>query len=97
MTDNQSRTALRVRIHGRVQGVWYRAWTAEEAGRLGLHGWVRNRKDGTVEALFVGPEADVNTMLVKCHDGPPAAEVEKVETFPAEGIVPRRFDVKPTV
>ncbi|TNE63312.1 MAG: acylphosphatase [Alphaproteobacteria bacterium] len=91
------RTAIRARIHGKVQGVWYRGWTEEQANRLGLFGWVRNREDGTVEALFVGPDAAVKTMLVMCHDGPPAAVVDKVETEPADGIVPRRFEVKPTV
>ena len=48
-------TALRVVIEGRVQGVWFRAWTVEAASGRGLDGWVRNRRDGTVEALFAGP------------------------------------------
>lgn len=93
----QGRIAIKVRIHGKVQGVWYRGWTEGEANRLGLHGWVRNRIDGTVEALFVGDDTQIETMLALCHEGPPAARVEKVVTEPAQGIAPARFDVKPTV
>ncbi|WCL55669.1 acylphosphatase [Gimibacter soli] len=91
------RTAIKVRIHGKVQGVWYRGWTEGEANRLGLHGWVRNRIDGTVEALFVGDGPQVEAMLALCREGPPAAKVEKLVTEPARGITPARFDVKPTV
>ncbi|MBT6510918.1 MAG: acylphosphatase, partial [Rhodospirillaceae bacterium] len=50
----QHERKVRVCITGRVQGVWYRAWTTEEASELGLDGWVRNRRDGTVEAVFAG-------------------------------------------
>ncbi len=91
------RKAVRARIYGKVQGVWYRGWTEGEAKKLGLIGWVRNREDGTVEALFVGPEAAVEAMLARCQDGPPAAAVERVETEPARGLTPSRFDIKPTV
>lgn len=91
------RKAVRARICGKVQGVWYRGWTEGEAKALGLIGWVRNREDGSVEALFVGPEAAVDAMLVRCQDGPPAAVVERVETEPARGLTPNRFDIKPTV
>ncbi|MBB4633729.1 acylphosphatase [Sphingosinicella soli] len=94
MTD---RIARRLRIHGRVQGVWYRAWTLETAQRLGLDGWVRNRIDGTVEALAVGAPDAVDKLITACHAGPPAAKVERVEVEAAEGIVPRGFTKKPTV
>lgn len=67
-------------IRGRVQGVWYRSWTVQEATRRGLSGWVRNRMDGTVEALFHGPGADVDDMLAACRQGPPAAWVETIIT-----------------
>lgn len=70
--------AMRVRIEGRVQGVWFRAWTVKEACARGLRGWVRNRRDGAVEALFAGPEADVRAMITLCWDGPPAARVVSV-------------------
>jgi len=69
---------VQVRIYGRVQGVWFRGWTVAEATTLGLRGWVRNRADGSVEALFVGPPVDVETMISKCGDGPPGARVDEV-------------------
>lgn len=91
------RTALRARIHGRVQGVGYRAWVEREALALRLAGWVRNREDGTVEALFIGNRRPVETMLERCRKGPPLAKVERIETEPAQGIAPDRFEVMPTV
>lgn len=97
MSDATKWIAVRARIYGKVQGVWYRGWTDEEAKRLGLHGWVRNRLDGTVEALFYGHAEDVNVMLEMCLSGPPAADVDRVEKEPAQGMVPHRFEVKPTV
>ncbi len=68
-----------VRVHGRVQGVFYRAWTQRTAQSLGLAGWVRNRRDGTVEALLCGPRTAVEEMLKRMHDGPPAAQVDRVD------------------
>jgi acylphosphatase len=94
MTD---RVARRLRIHGRVQGVWFRAWTLETAQGLDLDGWVRNRTDGTVEALAVGSADAVEKLIAACHEGPPAAKVERVEVEEAQGIVPRGFSKKPTV
>ena len=76
--------ATRVRIEGRVQGVWFRGWTIETATSLGLAGWVRNRSDGSVEALFVGPEEAVDAMIEACHRGPPAARVTAVRRSPAD-------------
>lgn len=76
------RKAVRVRLHGRVQGVFFRAWTTEEANRRGLSGWVRNRADGTVEAVFSGPAERVDDMIAACHEGPPHAAVSRVETAP---------------
>ena len=90
-------TAIRVRITGRVQGVWYRGWTVDHARRLGLSGWVRNRRDGSVEAVFAGPEEAVRAMIELCRQGPPAALVhdvaEQIETEP----VPAGFRQAPTV
>ena len=60
-----------VRVEGRVQGVWFRAWTKEEAEALGLSGWVRNEPDGSVAAVLSGPEARVREMLAALHRGPP--------------------------
>lgn len=70
---------VQVVITGRVQGVGFRASCQRQAIGLGLTGWVRNRWDGTVEALFEGPEAAVDAMLAWCHDGPPMAYVTGVE------------------
>jgi acylphosphatase len=72
-------TICRVVIRGRVQRVGYRAWTEMTALELGLEGWVRNRSDGTVEALFAGPSDEVAAMLDACRQGPPGARVEAVE------------------
>ena len=89
------RTA-RVRIEGRVQGVSYRYWTVEEARVLGLAGWVRNRRDGSVEALFSGAAERVAEMLVRCHDGPAAAAVTSVDVLEEGGAAPDGFDMLPT-
>lgn len=70
--------AVRVRVIGKVQGVWFRAWTVTEATRRSLDGWVRNRRDGSVEALFSGPTAVVDDMVAACRHGPPAARVTDV-------------------
>jgi acylphosphatase len=69
----------RVVIRGRVQRVGYRAWTEYTALELGLEGWVRNRNDGSVEALFAGPANDVAAMLEACRLGPPGARVEAID------------------
>src|SRR5215475_3647190 len=72
-------TICRVVIRGRVQGVGYRAWTEYTALDLGLEGWVRNRRDGTVEALFAGPREVVEAMLKACREGPPGARVATID------------------
>lgn len=73
-----SEICVHVKIEGRVQGVWYRSWTLKTASGLGLSGWVRNRKDGSVEAVFSGPRSLVNQMISNCHEGPAAASVDDV-------------------
>ncbi len=83
-----------VRITGRVQGVFYRGWTRDRAPELGLRGWVRNRDDGSVEALVAGPEDAVGRLIGAMRDGPGAARVNDVswsETAPfaGEGFVIR--------
>ena len=70
--------ARRVLIHGRVQGVGYRDWMLRQAERLGVHGWVRNRTDGAVEALVAGEEAAVQALLSACRRGPPLARVDDI-------------------
>lgn len=90
--------ALKLRIHGKVQGVYYRDWTVQAATALGVDGWVRNREDGTVEALVVGDEASLRELIERCHQGPERAEVERIDEEPAQGIIPRgEFVRKPTV
>jgi acylphosphatase len=83
--------AVRVRIEGKVQNVWYRAWTTEEATRKGLRGWVRNRGDGTVEALFIGPDDAVTGMVTACRVGPPDARVTNVIEYPARDDGSKNF------
>ncbi|QLH72197.1 acylphosphatase [Rhodopseudomonas palustris] len=67
-----------VTIRGRVQGVGYRAWLAMTAQANGLEGWVRNRRDGSVEALLGGDQTVVADMIAACHRGPSAARVDAV-------------------
>lgn len=86
------RGAAQVRIYGRVQGVWFRGWTVKSAIGLGLSGWVRNRSDGSVEALFIGPPADVETMIAKCREGPPAARVDELVRAPRVSELPEKID-----
>lgn len=88
---------VHVRVHGRVQGVYYRASAQEEAQRLGLLGWVRNRADGTVEAAAEGEDAAVESFLAWCRRGPENARVDDVEV---ERLAPigteTEFTVRPT-
>jgi acylphosphatase len=82
-----------VRIEGRVQGVYYRAWTERTARELGLDGTVRNANDGSVEAVFSGPANKVAEMLRLCAEGPPDARVTKVTVIQEGGSAPRGFKV----
>lgn len=86
-TQESPEIAVKVRIRGHVQGVWFRAWTVEQASKRRLRGWVRNRRDSSVEALFVGPAATVDDMIAACWDGPPSARVEAVDPEPAKPSV----------
>lgn len=88
---------VRVSIEGRVQGVGYRAWVADTAIAMGLTGWVRNRRDGSVEAVFRGADADVARMLRACEEGPPAARVERVVAHDHEEGQLSAFKVRATV
>ncbi len=89
--------ACRLRIHGRVQGVGYRAWVQNMAATIGIDGFVRNRLDGSVEILACGVVAHVDALIAACHDGPPAAAVTQIDVEPARGITPTGFLCKPTV
>src|ERR1700733_5144293 len=70
---------FQVVIRGGVQGVGFRAWAEVTALELGVQGWVRNNRDGSVEALLAGPEEVVLTMIELCRDGPPGAHVEAID------------------
>jgi acylphosphatase len=79
---------VRLRISGRVQGVAYRAWAERQASLLFVSGWVRNRRDGSVEAVLSGPEGAVQEMIERCRRGPPLARVaavtEQIEASPPD-------------
>jgi acylphosphatase len=92
---------IRAVIRGRVQGVGYRAWIHHQAELRGLQGWVRNRRDGSVEALFSGPAETVRAMLEVSRQGPAYARVDAVETSDPEQaalaqLTSGRFNVLPT-
>ena len=88
--------AVQVIVSGTVQGVGFRAFVEREARALGLDGWVRNRRDGTVEAVLAGGESPVEQMLAILRLGPPASEVEAVHALPHEGEIAPGFIVKAT-
>jgi acylphosphatase len=75
----EKRAIRRVTIRGRVQGVGFRAWAEHEAGRRALEGWARNRRDGSVEAVFAGPPATVADMIEACRRGPPMSRVDALD------------------
>ncbi len=74
-----SQKTVRLEVYGKVQGVFFRATTREEATTRGVCGWVRNRRDGSVEAVMQGPEEAVDAMVEWAHRGSPAAKVQRVE------------------
>lgn len=91
------RRAVILRIEGRVQGVGYRWWAAAEARRLGVSGWVRNRAEGWVELLAVGPADAVDALVRACADGPPAARVTAVTPAEAADEGAEGFEERATV
>lgn len=88
--------SIHVTISGRVQGVSYRAWTVRNANKLGVSGWVRNRIDGTVEAVFLGDGPDVDALLAECHKGPLPAKVDDIAVTDWDGDVEPGFTRLPT-
>jgi acylphosphatase len=88
--------AVRFLVHGRVQGVGFRWWVWRQAGRLGLRGLARNLGDGSVEVIADGSESALADLERALAQGPPAAQVERVEKFqvPHEVTIPNDFDIK---
>jgi acylphosphatase len=90
------RATKRLRIHGRVQGVWFRESMRQEAQRLGITGWVRNRMDGTVEALVQGDAMSVEAMVAWARRGPRDAQVRRVEVDDGPDEIFASFEKYPT-
>ena len=97
MTGNVQ--TIRVMIVGDAQGVWFRKRTVKTARSLGLGGWVRNRRNGAVEAVFSGSNSDVKMkiMLERCHDGPSAARIDSVTVVAWDDRAEFEFRQLPTV
>ena len=93
MTASRS---VHIRIDGRVQGVSFRDWMVRTARALGLTGWVRNRRDGSVEAVISGAPQSVEDMLARCRQGPPAARVEEIVVLSEEHAPSPTFEIRPT-
>ena len=96
MSDDEL-THLRLRIEGKVQGIGYRDYLVGEATRLGVDGWIRNRSDGTVEALVSGANKAVEALVGLCMRGSPGATVRDVELHKAEPATEKGFRRRPTV
>jgi acylphosphatase len=87
---------VHVRIEGRVQGVSFRDWMQSQARSLGLTGWVRNRRDNSVEAKISGDPALVDAMLTRCRQGPPAARVGNLAILCEPDETFADFEIRPT-
>jgi acylphosphatase len=93
---SENKRTVHVRIEGRVQGVGYRAFVETRAAELGLTGWVRNRRDGSVEAVLQGSPDAIEAVLDACRAGPPASRVARLDII-GEGVGAfDGFDVLPT-
>jgi len=95
--NDEDLTHLRLKIEGFVQAVGYRNFVIAEATKLGLNGWVRNRSDGTVEALVSGPNPAVEAIVALCMKGPPGSTVRNVELHKAEPPAEAGFKRRPAV
>lgn len=95
--EGHGHVARRIHVKGRVQGVFFRAWLIEQATGLGLDGWVRNRHDGSVEAVAAGSADKVEELIARCHRGSPASRVDAVNIEDTPGVVAQGFVQKPTV
>jgi acylphosphatase len=91
-----ARLVARLIVTGRVQGVGYRWWAQGQARALGLDGWVRNLRDGSVELLAAGTPEAIDRLVRACHGGPPAAMVDAVQRFEADDEGLAGFKERPT-
>lgn len=89
-----ARVGRHVHVTGRVQGVFFRAWTQEQANGLGVAGWVRNCPDGSVEAHLAGEESAIQLLVERLHDGPPSAVVDRVDVIEADPEPGGSFEVR---
>ncbi len=97
MSDDTEITTLRLRIEGFVQAVGYRNFVIDEARRLGVEGWIRNRSDGTVEALASGDTKTVEAFVAVCMRGPPGCRVKNIDLHPADAPAERGFHRRSSV
>jgi acylphosphatase len=97
MTDNDDLTSLRLKVEGFVQAVGFRNFAIEEATKLGLDGWVRNRADGTVEILISGPTKAVETFVAASMRGPNGSRIKNVELHNAEPPTEKGFQRRPSL
>lgn len=88
--------AIRIVVRGRVQGVGFRAFIEYEAMRHHIAGWVRNRRDGTVEAVFIGESENISKMIAECRQGPALADVRDLVVSDYAGPALTRFTLLPT-
>lgn len=94
--ENEPMRTVMIMVHGRVQGVGFRYALEAAAQRAGARGWVRNRREGTVEALIAGDAATVDTVLAWAHQGPPSARVDGVDTAESSETPPDGFEIRAT-
>jgi acylphosphatase len=102
MADEAEQMAMHLKIQGKVQRVWYRQWLVDQARSRGIRGWVRNRSDGSVEAVLSGEMSAVRALVQACHQGPPKAQVSRIvqipgEYRPTEEDFPEEFHQLPTL
>ena len=96
MSNTITEVTKHLTIHGSVQGVAYRAWLIQKAEAAGVHGWVKNRHNGTVEALLHGPEAAVDQLIERAYKGPDAATVSKIDVNDSDYSGPALFEMHTT-
>jgi len=97
MSRTTARVCVRLRIEGRVQGVGFRAFVELEARARAISGWVRNRRDGGVEAVIAGTGDQIDAMIGRCRDGPRGSRVDLLKVLQEDCPAMQGFEVRPTV